>query len=84
MAYAYSTPLNHGRLGVVIPKKVVALSTHRHRLKRIIRESFRLNQYKLVGYDIVIVLKAPPEHATMVWSALNQIWHILNIEHAHT
>ena len=47
--------LDHPRLGLVIGKKSVKLSVERNRLKRQIRESYRLNQEVLNGWDIVIV-----------------------------
>ena len=41
----------------MIGKKSVKLSVERNRLKRQIRESFRLNQDNLVGWDIVVVAR---------------------------
>ena len=49
--------LDHPRLGLVIGKKSVKLSVARNRLKRQIRESYRLNQEVLNGWDIVIVAR---------------------------
>ena len=49
--------LDHPRLGMVIGKKSVKLSVERNRLKRQIRESYRLNQEVLQGWDIVIVAR---------------------------
>lgn len=49
--------LDHPRLGLVIGKKSVKLSVERNRLKRQIRESYRLNQEVLRGWDIVIVAR---------------------------
>lgn len=49
--------LGHPRLGLVIGKKSVKLSVQRNRLKRLIRESFRLNQETLNGWDIVVVAR---------------------------
>ena len=49
--------LDHPRLGLVIGKKSVKLSVERNRLKRQIRESYRLNQEVLNGCDIVIVAR---------------------------
>lgn len=54
---ARDNDLDHPRLGLVIGKKSVKLSVERNRLKRQIRESFRLNQDSLVGWDIVIVAR---------------------------
>ncbi len=49
--------LDHPRLGLVIGKKSVKLAVQRNRLKRLIRDSFRLNQNELVGWDIVVVAR---------------------------
>lgn len=49
--------LEHPRLGLVIGKKSVKLAVERNRLKRLIRESFRLQQDLLSGWDIVIVAR---------------------------
>ncbi|MHA6491799.1 ribonuclease P protein component [Pseudomonas borbori] len=54
---ARDNELDHPRLGLVIGKKSVKLSVERNRLKRQIRESFRLNQDNLVGWDIVVVAR---------------------------
>ena len=49
--------LDHPRLGLVIGKKSVKLAVERNRIKRQIRESFRLNQDNLTGWDIVVVAR---------------------------
>ncbi|QJQ13681.1 ribonuclease P protein component [Pseudomonas putida] len=49
--------LDHPRLGLVIGKKSVKLAVQRNRLKRLMRDSFRLNQQLLGGLDIVIVAR---------------------------
>jgi ribonuclease P protein component len=54
---ARSNGLAYPRLGLVIGKKSVKLAVERNRLKRQIRESFRLNQNTLTGLDIVVVAK---------------------------
>ena len=54
---ARNNDLDHPRLGLVIGKKSVKLSVERNRLKRQIRESFRLNQDNLIGWDIVVVAR---------------------------
>ena len=45
----------HPRLGFVISKKNAKLAVARNKIKRVIRESFRINQNKLGAYDIVIL-----------------------------
>ncbi|AXO90673.1 ribonuclease P protein component [Pseudomonas parafulva] len=49
--------LDHPRLGLVIGKKSVKLAVQRNRLKRLMRDSFRLHQHSLAGLDIVIVAR---------------------------
>ena len=49
--------LDHPRLGLVIGKKSVKLAVERNRLKRVIRDSFRLHQEMLAGLDIVMVAR---------------------------
>ncbi len=43
------------RLGLAISKKNCRAATGRNRLKRIVREAFRLNQAELVGLDVVVI-----------------------------
>lgn len=45
------------RLGITVPKKKVKLAVHRNRVKRCIRESFRLNAHQLPNVDIIVVAK---------------------------
>jgi ribonuclease P protein component len=49
--------INLARLGLAVPKKHIHRSVDRNRLKRIIRESFRLRQKQLEGKDVVVVVK---------------------------
>ena len=43
------------RLGLVMAKKHMKLAVERNRMKRLIRESFRLQQQELAGLDIVVL-----------------------------
>lgn len=49
--------LPHARLGLVIAKKHVRKAVARNRVKRIVRESFRLRQADLAGLDIVVLAR---------------------------
>ena len=49
--------LPYPRLGLVIAKKNVRLAVQRNRVKRIIRESFRLQQSTLPNVDIVVLAR---------------------------
>ena len=46
------------RLGLAIAKKRVKLAVQRNRIKRQIRESFRLHQHDLPNIDLVIMVKS--------------------------
>jgi len=46
------------RLGLAIAKKRVKLAVQRNRIKRQIRESFRLNQHNIPHIDIVVMVKS--------------------------
>ena len=52
------TSLDYPRLGMIIAKRHCALAVHRHRIKRQIRERFRLNQHALFGTDLVVLLRS--------------------------
>lgn len=45
------------RLGITVPKKRVKHASDRNRIKRLIRESFRLSQHNLPNIDIIVIAK---------------------------
>lgn len=49
--------IGHSRLGLVIARKILRRSVDRNRLRRILRERFRLSQTQLGALDIVVRLK---------------------------
>jgi ribonuclease P protein component len=49
--------LPHARLGMVVSKRIVKQAVARNRLKRVIREGFRLNQAALTGWDVVVIVR---------------------------
>jgi len=52
--YARPNGLGHARLGLSVPRRVGS-AVVRNRVKRLLRESFRLHQHALpAGYDVVI------------------------------
>lgn len=56
IVYAVENGLDHPRLGISLGRKKVRLATARGRIKRLLREAFRLNKANLpVGIDLVIV-----------------------------
>jgi ribonuclease P protein component len=55
--YALANDLPHARIGVSLPRKV-GNAVRRNRIKRLLREAFRLAQHELPGgLDLVIVVR---------------------------
>jgi ribonuclease P protein component len=74
--YAASNFHPHARLGIVVSRKTSPRAVVRNRVKRQIRESFRRNQEKLVGLDIVVVasMRAGNAQADALRASLQQMW----------
>lgn len=49
--------LTHPRIGLTIAKKRVKLAVQRNRIKRCVRDSFRLHQHQLPAMDLVLMVK---------------------------
>ncbi len=67
---------NSNRLGLAIAKKRVKLAVQRNRIKRQIRESFRLNQHDLPNIDMVIMVKSGTDQLEnkQIRQQLEKIW----------
>jgi len=46
------------RIGIIVSKRVAKQAVIRNRIKRIIRESFRLQQPGLSGADIIVIARS--------------------------
>jgi ribonuclease P protein component len=70
--------LVHGRLGLTVSRRV-GNSVKRHRIKRLLREAFRLSQHDWpMGYDIVIVvhphdIAALADYQRMLFAAVRSV-----------
>jgi ribonuclease P protein component len=70
---------DHNRIGLIISKKNIGIAVNRNRYRRIIKESFRLNQAKLSHLDIVVIgRKVSPNPSNVELRAcLDQYWQKL-------
>lgn len=62
--------LQYARLGMIVPKKIVATAVARNRVKRLLRESFRLHQAEFSGLDVLARLKARVEEEVLIGTFL--------------
>ena len=72
--------LGHPRLGLVIAKKHVRNASDRNRIKRIARETFRLQQHQLAHLDAVVLARAGAgelDTATLA-KVFNKLWRKLD------
>ncbi|MDQ2077038.1 ribonuclease P protein component [Marinimicrobium sp. ABcell2] len=68
--------LDRPRLGLIIGKKHVRLAHERNRLKRHIRETFRLRQQSLCGLDVIVIARKGMDELSnpQLNHQLNQQW----------
>jgi len=69
--------LNHARLGMTIPKRLVKRAVDRNAIKRRIRESFRHMQLKLHGIDVVVMANSGISKVSnqQVFDLVNPLWY---------
>lgn len=63
LAFVVVNDKEHARLGLAITKKKIPSAAARNRLKRRIRENFRLYN-NLPAIDMVVIVKQSPNHLT--------------------
>ncbi|MEM1080144.1 MAG: ribonuclease P protein component [Pseudomonadota bacterium] len=82
----YSAPLNQAtsgpRLGIGVTRKVHTSAVVRNRVRRLIRESFRLRQFRIVPQDYVVRARPAAAHAdnATLRQALDQLWNRFELE----
>lgn len=74
--------LNQARLGLVLSKKVIRKAHDRNRIKRILRESFRLRK-QLPAVDVVVLARPALTKATPsdLMVNLGKLWDTLSKRH---
>ena len=71
--------LGFGRIGIIVPKKIIRLATSRNRHKRVIKEQFRLAKKCLPNVDIVLLLNKRVCEKELMQSC-ERIWNFLTHE----
>jgi ribonuclease P protein component len=64
------------RLGLAVASKAAGGSVPRNRIRRVIRESFRLHQHELPAVDVVVSMRARARDAanSELRTAIEEIW----------
>lgn len=79
--YYHAHTNQDSRLGIVIAKRVIPKAVNRNAFKRLIRESFRLAQEKVTGYDLVVLVRKRPDSdiptSDKMKNDLQQLWQRL-------
>lgn len=55
--------LGHARMGMTVSRRVSTKAVIRNRIKRCVRENFRVTQSMLAGLDLVVVARPPAASA---------------------
>ncbi|MEJ1964313.1 MAG: ribonuclease P protein component [Gammaproteobacteria bacterium] len=77
--FAVTARLNtegHPRLGLAVASKLAGGSVERNRIRRVVRESFRLNQLDLPAVDIVVSARPRSKGASNgeLRAAIEELW----------
>jgi ribonuclease P protein component len=77
--YVRPNQLKHARIGLLVSKRAMKRAVDRNRIKRLVRESFRLHQQQLTAVDIIYVAREHLKHIDNkeVFSHLTTLWERL-------
>ena len=62
-------------MGMATPRRFLKTAVKRNRVKRLIKESFRLNKDLLANKNVVIVVRRPVADEQQFRADLGRIWH---------
>jgi ribonuclease P protein component len=67
------------RLGMAVSARAAGNAVNRNRLRRLIRESFRMHREKLPAVDLLVTARAAAAKATNreVFASLESLWQVL-------
>lgn len=70
---------SYARMGLVVGKTAAKSAVARNRIKRVVRESFRLNRQRLKGLDIVVIARQQCNtlNKTQLREGIDQLWQRL-------
>lgn len=72
-------PQPYARLGLIVGKRIANSAVTRNQIKRVIRESFRLNQAQLKGIDVVVIARQQCDKLSKadLRKGIDQLWEKL-------
>ncbi len=66
--------LNYPRIKIIINKKHIKYSYKRNKIKRIIKESFRLNQHNIKNIDLILLINKNTIYTKKIFLKITKIW----------
>jgi len=69
------------RLGLSVAARMLKRAVERNRVRRLIRESFRVHQHRLPAVDIVVGVRSPVREANnpLLRESLERLWQKISI-----
>ena len=71
--------LGFSRIGIIVPKKIIRLSTERNRYKRLVREQFRQVKECLPNVDIIFLLSREANEIELK-RGCDRVWEFLEFK----
>jgi len=61
--FVHANELKRSRIGIIVGKKVAPRAVDRNRIKRLVRETFRQDRWRLGSNDLVVLARRCPPRA---------------------